>query len=189
MGLRNGSRSPMPWVRLACRKKGRSNCSGLISSQTFSSLLYRLKNPGCSLASFTTSAKGFCWLATAAAAAAAAAIAGEFAEGRAAPGASAGVGAAPADGAALAEAAVVAAVAAAAAAATVGTSGAGRVAHPNPNADAIAATSIGTRCGDNEDIESVLLEDVLIRASPFARIGETFKLLPTPHATNVPVPR
>src|SRR6202171_6595316 len=105
--LRNGSRSPMPCVRLSCRKNGWSNWSGLISSQTFSSLLYRLKNPGGSLASFTTSANGFCWLATAAAAAAAAAIAGEFAEGRAAPGASAGVGAAPADGAALAEAAVV----------------------------------------------------------------------------------
>src|SRR5450759_2896494 len=167
IGLRNGWRSPMPCVRLACRKNGWSNCSGLISSQTFSSLVYRLKNPGCSLASFTTWANGFCWLATAAAAAAAAAIAGEFAEGRAAPGASAGAGAAPADGAALAEAAVVAAVAAAAAAATVATSGPGRVAHPNPNADAITATSSGTRCCDNEDIESVLLEDVFRYGHPF----------------------
>src|SRR6266700_631534 len=121
--LRNGSRSPTPCVRLSCRKNGWSNWCGLISSQTFSSLLYRLKNPGCSLASFTTSANGFCWLATAAAAAAAAAaIAGEFEEGRAAPGASAGVGAAPAEGAALVEAAAVAAVAATAAAATLAVS-------------------------------------------------------------------
>src|SRR6266550_5445669 len=161
MGLRNGSRSPMPLVRLACRKKGRSNCSGLISNQTFSSLLYRLKNPGCSLASFTTSANGFCWPATAAAAAAAAAaIAGVFEEGRAAPGANAGVGAAPAEGAALVEAAAVAALAAMAAAATVVASGAGSVAHPKPNADAVRATSTGTRCKDNGDIESVLREDV-----------------------------
>src|SRR6202158_3746136 len=196
IGLRNGSRSPMPCVRLSCRKNGWSNWSGLISSQTFSSLLYRLKNPGCSLASFTTSANGFCWLATAAAAAGGAGVGGgvwgggECAEGRAAPGASAGVGAAPADGAALAEAAVVAAVAAAAAAATVATSGAGRVAHPNPNADAIAATSIGTRCGDNEDIESALLEDVYRYGHPLLPASaKAFKLLPTPHATNVPVPR
>src|ERR1700675_3731734 len=140
IGLRNGSRSPIPCVRLACRKNGWSNCSGLISSQTFSSLLYRLKNPGCSLASFMTSAKGFCWPATAAAAAAAAAIAGEFEEGRAAPGAGAGIGAAPAEGAALAEAAVVAAVAAADAAATVAASGVGSVAHPTPNADAMTPT-------------------------------------------------
>src|SRR6202521_4149571 len=159
MGLRNGSRAPMPWVRLACRKKGRSNCSGLISSQTFSSLLYRLKNPGCCLASFTTSANGFCWPATAAAgAAAAAAIAGEFEEGRAAPGASAGVGAAPAEGAALVEAAAVAALAATAAAATVAASGDGSVAQPKPNADAVRATSTDTRCKDNGDIESVLQE-------------------------------
>src|SRR6266550_1797631 len=113
MGLRNGSRSPMPLVRLACRKKGRSNCSGLITNQTFSSLLYRLKNPGCSLASFTTSANGFCWPATATAAAA-----------------------------------------------TVVASGAGSVAHPKPNADAVRATSTGTRCKYNGDIESVLREDV-----------------------------
>src|ERR1700694_514461 len=144
----------MPCVLLACRKNGWSNCSGLISSQTFSSLVYRLKNPGCSLASFTTSANGFCWLATAAAAAAAAAIAAEFEEGRAAPGARAGAGAAPAEGAALAEAAVVAAVAAAAGAATVAASATGNVAQPKPNAEAIAPTSMGTRCNDNGDIGS-----------------------------------
>src|ERR1700681_2584178 len=178
IGLRNGSRSPMPWVRLACRKKGRSNCSGLISSQTFSSLLYRLKNPGCSLASFTTSANGFCWPATAAAAAAAAAaIAGEVEEGRAAPGASAGVGGAPAEGAALVEAAAVAALAATAAAATVAASGDGSVAHPKPNADAVRATSTGTRCKDNGDIESVLRENAKsMRTSPVARIGGNIQL-------------
>src|ERR1700694_3801737 len=92
IGLRNGSRSPMPCVRLSCRKNGWSNWSGLISSQTFSSLVYRLKNPGCSLASFTTSANGFCWLATAAAARGAAAIAGGFGGGRGRRGCRAGGG-------------------------------------------------------------------------------------------------
>jgi hypothetical protein len=64
------------------------------------------------------------------------------------------------------------------------------VAHPNPNVDAIAATSIGARCSDNEDIESVLLEDVYrCGHPPLSASAKKFKLLPTLHATNVPVPR
>jgi hypothetical protein len=58
------------------------------------------------------------------------------------------------------EAAAVAALAATAAAATVAASGDGSVAHPKPNADAVRATSTGTRCKDNGDIESVLRENV-----------------------------
>jgi hypothetical protein len=88
------------------------------------------------------------------------------------------VGAAPAEGAALVEAAAVAAVAATAAAATVAVSGAGIVAHPKPNADAVRATSTGTRCKNNGDIESVLRENINRYEHPLLPASaETFNFL------------
>src|SRR6266536_2207892 len=140
-------------------KKGRSNCSGLISIQTFSSLVYTFRKPGCSLASFTMSANGFCWPATAAAAAAAAAATTEpLAPERLAPLSGAAAGGAPAAGALLAAAASAAAVAATAAAATVVESGDGTVAQPEAIAAAMeeATTSIGRRSNSKCDIVDTL---------------------------------
>src|SRR5438874_13723583 len=130
-----------------------------------------LKYPGVSLASLTTSANGFCWLATtaAAAAAAAAATAGTLLPERAEPLGAAGSGLAAA-GALFSGADVATAVAASAAAATVFESGAGKVAQADERAEATpdAISSFGRRFNSKGNMQNTL-KDCKKRAFPGAR--------------------
>src|SRR5438445_91514 len=115
-----------------------------------------LRYPGVSLASLTTSANGFCWLATtaAAAAAAAAATAGALLAERAELLGAAGGGLLAAAGAVLPASAATAALAATAAAARVFGSGEGKVAQADERAAATldVSNSFGRRFNSKGNI-------------------------------------